>query len=92
MRDGNQLTLAVDREHGNGFFVRIGNRWEEGLTPDEALWTVAQFLNNREPRYLKTDAEHGALKRRFHESREEDSERVPQVHRSESEIPRDEGR
>ncbi len=40
-------------------------RWDHGLSRDEALWTVAEILNDRPGRYLKTDEEHETWNKKY---------------------------
>jgi hypothetical protein len=50
-----------------GILVRHGDKFMDGLTPDEALWTVAQILNEKPGRYLKTLAENSAWDFKYRE-------------------------
>jgi hypothetical protein len=55
--------LIIEQGPTGDWKVTIGNRWEERLTSDEALWCAAQFLmNGGPPNYLKTAEQHAAWK------------------------------
>lgn len=58
--------LTIENIESRGFKITVNDAlWEDGLTQDEALWTVAQFLLGMPLRYLKTDAEHEARRMKY---------------------------
>lgn len=61
--------FTVEEGDGGGWKVTCGDRWEDHLGSDEALWTVVQLLiSNGNPRYLHTDAEHREREARHEEA------------------------
>jgi len=52
------------------FDVRVGDRWQDGLTQDEALWVTAQFLMGNSHQYLKNSEEHAAFTEQLKRIRE----------------------
>lgn len=59
----NDDRVIVIRRTNEGSAVFNGVLWAEGLTPDETLWTIAQLLNDKPARYLKTNEQEGAWRR-----------------------------
>jgi hypothetical protein len=49
-----------------GFGARVGDRYQDFLTQDEALWVVATYLmGNSTVGFLRTAAEHEAFEERI---------------------------
>lgn len=54
------LLIYADDDGGCCYTVCSGERWENRLTNDEALWVVSSYLHGRTNRYLKTAEDHAA--------------------------------
>jgi hypothetical protein len=52
--------IEVFHSPRGGYFVAVGDRYEDGLSSDEALFAVAQALITPDspPRFLRTEIEH----------------------------------
>lgn len=62
-----QFLLSYDPHSGQHVFfgVRSGDRYEEDLCADEALWLVSRLLQNKNSEALRTREQHEALDRQL---------------------------
>ena len=58
----NALTISSDKTYG--YTVRCGDRYEDQLGADEALWIVVRFLTDSKP-CLRTKEQHDDFHRRY---------------------------
>ncbi len=55
------MKIEIEREEGGSFAVRMGDRYQDGLTWDEMLGCIAATTMPRSPvpcQYLRTKEEH----------------------------------
>lgn len=60
--EGPSQSFQVERWHNGDYTVRVGDRYQDRLGKDEALWLIVQLLIEGEHeaafRWLKTAGEH----------------------------------
>lgn len=73
---------VVRSVRGGGYTVTQGDRYQDELTQDEALWCVVQFLMNGACGYLRTADEHEAQRQMFDRwriERDQDAKKVESI-------------
>ena len=60
-----QDALIIGCDKTFGYTVRCGDRYQDKLGPDEALWLVVRFLTGSKPDGLRTQEQHDDFHRRY---------------------------